>query len=284
MLKSLTDCYTLSNGVKIPCVGYGTYLTPDGEVCVNGVKSAIENGYRHIDTAYFYDNEKGVGEGIRQSGIARENIFVTSKLWNSDHGYDNTLFAFEKTLKNLGFDTLDLYLIHWPNPLEFRESFPNKFIETWRAFERLYKEGRVRAIGVCNSLPRHLKVLLNESEIKPMVNQIEYHIGYMQQEAVEFSKQNGLLVEAWSPLCKAKVFSDPKILALAEKHMKMPSQILLRWCLDKEVLPLPKSVTPSRIAENAKIFDFNLDDEDIEFLDNLDICSRLGSYPDTAQF
>ncbi len=284
MFKSLSDCYTLTNGVKIPCVGYGTYLTPDGEVCENGVKSAIETGYRHIDTASFYKNEKGVGEGVRQSGIDRKDIFVTSKLWNDEQGYENTLRSFDETLKNLGFDYLDMYLIHWPNPLAFRDSFPKKFIDTWRAFETLYKEGRVRAIGVCNSLSSHLKCLFEECDVKPMVNQIEFHIGYTQQEAVKFCKENGLLVEAWAPLCKARVFSDPKITALAEKHGKMPSQILLRWCLEKEVLPLPKSVNPSRIVENSKIFDFNLDAEDIEFLDNLDICARLGSYPDTANF
>lgn len=284
MFKSLSDCYKLSNGVEIPCVGYGTYLTPADSTCIDGVVKAIEVGYRHIDTAFFYKNEKQVGEGIRQSGIKREDIFVTSKLWNDDQGYEETLSAFDKTMKNLGLDYLDLYLVHWPKPLKYRDIFPTKLLETWKAFEKLYKEGLIRAIGVCNSLPEHLKPLLEESEIKPMVNQLELHVGYRQEEAVEFSKANGLQVEAWSPLCKGRVMDNEELMKVANKYDKTPAQILVRWSLQHNLLPLPKSVTPSRIEENSKVFDFNIEDKDMEFLDSLNICPRLGSHPNTATF
>ena len=284
MFKNLQDSFILNNGVKIPCVAYGTYLTPADNTCIEGVKHALKVGYRHIDTAHFYGNEKEVGEGVRQSGLDRKDVFVTSKLWNTDQGYDETLKSFDITLKNLGFDYLDMYLIHWPSPLAYRDIFPKKYIETWKAFEKLYKDGLIRAIGVCNSLPEHLEPLFDAAEIKPMVNQLELHVGYRQEEAVKWSKEHDMVVEAWSPLCKGKVLTNECILEVAEKHMKMPSQILLRWCLQNELLPLPKSVTPSRIEENANLFDFILDDEDMEYLNGLDICPRLGSFPNTANF
>lgn len=283
-MKSLSDCYELYNGVKIPCVGYGTYKTPDGEVCAEGVRIALENGYRHIDTAEFYANEKGVGEGIRRSGIPRDEIFVTTKLWNSHQGYDSTLYSFDESVKKLGTDTADLYLVHWPIANDLREKYPRHLLETWRAFEELYKSGRVRAIGVCNCLKHHLNVILGECEVKPMVNQIEYHYGFRDEETVAFSKDNGMIVEGWAPLCKGRFFGEEPLKSVAEKYGKTEAQILVRYILEHGALPLPKSVTPARIIENANVFDFELSDEDVKLLDSFEGVGRLGSHPDRVTF
>lgn len=284
MIKSLSDTYKLSNGVEIPCIGFGTYKTPDGEVCAESVRCAIELGYRHIDTAAFYENESGVGEGIRRSGILREDIFVVSKVWNDMQGYENTLRSFDISLKKLGLEFMDMFLVHWPAPKAFRADFPKTFLSTWRALEKLYKDGVVRAIGICNSQKHHIKPLLCECEIAPQVNQIEYHIGCMQSEAEEFSKANGMLVEAWSPLCKGRVMQDGELERIAGKYGKSPAQVLVRWCLQHDVLPLPKSVTATRIKENADVFDFVIEDKDMRILDAFDRIGRLGSNPDTAEF
>ncbi len=283
-MKSLSDTFTLYNGVEIPCVGYGTYKTPDGEVCAEGVRVALENGYRHIDTAEFYANEKGVGEGIRRSGVNREDVFITTKLWNTHQGYDSTLFSFEESAKKLGVETVDLYLVHWPMAHDFLEDYPKHFLDTWRAFEYLYKNGRVRAIGVCNCLKHHLNVLFGECEIKPMVNQIEYHYGFRDEETVKFSKENGLLVEAWAPLCKGRFFGQEPLKSVAEKYGKTEAQILVRYILEHGALPLPKSVTPARIIENADVFDFELSPSDVALLDAFDGVGRLGSHPDHVAF
>lgn len=284
MIKGLSDSFTLANGVKMPCVGYGTYKTPDGEECAQGVKYALEVGYRHIDTAEFYGNEKGVGEGIVASGIDRKEIFVTTKIWNDNQGFDSTLRAFDNSLERLGLEYLDLYLIHWPIAYRFKDDYPKQFIETYRALEHLYKKGRVRAIGVCNCLKNHLNTLLENCEIKPMVNQIEYHVGYMPVEAERFSKENDIVVEGWSPLCKGRIFGFEPLKSIAEKHGKKESQVLVRWCLQHGVAPLPKSVHFDRIAENADIFDFELDEQDMLALDNFEGVGRLGSHPDTCNF
>lgn len=284
MIDSISDCFELSNGVKMPCVGYGTYRTPEGRECVNGVLCALENGYRHIDTASFYANEAGVGEGIRLSGIKRDDIFVTTKVWNDMQGFDNTLQAFEESLKKLNTGYVDLYLVHWPNPAAFRTIFPKALIDTWKALEKLYKEGYVRAIGVCNSYKHHLKPLFEQCEIKPMVNQIEYHPGCPQKEAEEFSKENGLVVEGWAPLCKGRAFGTEPLRSIALRHAKSEAQVLVRWCLQHAVVPLPKSVTPSRIIENADVFDFVLSSVEMSALDEAAPCGRLGSHPDNAQF
>ncbi len=283
-MKSLSDCYTLSNGVKIPCVGYGTYKTPDGEVCAEGVRVALENGYRHIDTAEFYANEKGVGEGIKRSGISRDEIFVTTKLWNTHQGYDSTLFSFDESLKKLGLETVDLYLVHWPIANDYRAEYPRRFLDTWRAFEELYKNGRVHAIGVCNCQKHHLNVLFGECEVKPMVNQIEYHYGFRDEETVAFSKENGMIVEAWAPLCKGRFFGLEPLKSIAEKYGKTEAQILVRYLLEHGTLPLPKSVTPERIIENADVFDFALSVDDVELLDSFEGVGRLGSHPDYVTF
>ena len=286
MFTSLSDTFTLSNGVKIPCVGFGTYKTPDGNVCVTGVLTALEAGYRHIDTAEFYFNEEGVGKALAETSLPREDIFVTTKVWNTNQGFDATLRAFDLSMQKLGLDTLDLYLVHWPITKDFKEDYPARFIDTWRALERLYEEGRVRAIGVCNCLKTHLNVLFNACKVPPMVNQIEYHFGFTdrdQMEAVAFSQANGIVVEGWAPLCRGNAFGHPVLAAVAQKHGKTEAQVLVRFCLEHGVLPLPKSATPSRIIENADVFSFSLDAEDLAALDAVSSIGRLGPHPDEAR-
>ena len=216
MFSSLTDTLKLSSGYEIPCVGFGTYLTPDGDTCVNSVKAALAAGYRHIDTAEFYMNEDGVGRGIARSGVPRGDIFVTTKVWNTHQGYDSTLAAFDASLKKLGLDYLDLYLVHWPVAKDFADDYRKGLFPTWRAMERLVDEGLVRTIGVCNSLRHHLETLFGECNIPPAVNQIEFHFGFAdpdQLEAAEFSKANGMVVEAWAPLCRGRAFGNPVLKA-----------------------------------------------------------------------
>lgn len=266
-MKQLTDSFILSNGVKIPCVGFGTWQTPDGETAVKAVCAALEAGYRHIDGAAIYGNEKSVGEAIAASGVPREELFVTSKLWNDEHGYESTLRAFEKTTADLGLDYLDLYLIHWPIPAKFKNEWQEANAQTWRAFEKLYREGRIRAIGISNFLPHHVAELKKTAEILPMVNQIEYHPGLMQKEAAEYSKQEGMLIEAYSPLGTGKMLSNETLRGIGEKYGKSVAQVCIRWVLQNGALPLPKSVTPSRIRENAEIFDFALSAEDMAVID-----------------
>lgn len=273
----------LANGYKMPEIGFGTYLTPDGDVCAESVKVAIECGYRQIDTAEFYQNENGVKEGIRRSGIDRKELFLTTKVWNSHQGYDNTLKAFAGSLKKLGTDYVDLYLVHWPAPFPFRKEFPIKLLDTWRAFEKLYKEGVIKAIGVCNSLPHHLQPLLCECEVKPMVNQIEFHVGYIQQEAVDLSMKNKLIVQAWAPIARGNEFKKKLISDIAKKYGKTEAQVLIRYCIDKGTVPLPKSVHKERIAENINIFDFKLTVDEINKLDKYS-GNAYGSHPDTAEF
>lgn len=284
MFSSPKDAFKLRNGVEIPCVGFGTYLTPDGDTCVNSVKEALSAGYRHIDTAEFYANEESVGKALAESGISRDEVFVTTKLWNTNQGYDSALRHFEMSVKKLGLDTVDLYLIHWPMAKDFVADYPKTLLDTWRAFERLYEEGRVRAIGVCNCLKHHLKVIIDNSKVAPMVNQIEFHAGLVQKEAEEFSKLNGVVVEAWAPLCRGRAFGNHVLESIAAKHGKTQAQVLVRWCLDKGVLPLPKSVTPSRIRENVDVFDFALSADEIAAIETIEGVGRIGSNPDDAKY
>lgn len=263
MIKNLTDTYTLSNGVKIPGVGYGTWQTPDGDICSSSVKAALLAGYRHIDTANAYGNEGGVGEGIRASGVKREDIFITTKHWIMDRGYTKTIAAVESSLKNLGVDYLDLYLVHWPCTEKSSPQWKEINAATWRGFEKMVKDGKIRAIGLSNYLPEHILALEETAEIKPVVNQIEFHPGYYQPALVEWCQKHGLLVEAWSPLGCGAVLSSPILAKVAEKYGKSPAQVCIRFAIQSGVLPLPKSVHADRIADNAKVFDFVLSEEDM---------------------
>lgn len=274
--------YKLINDVEIPVVGYGTWKTPNGEVAENGVIEAIKNGYTHIDTAAIYGNEASVGSAIKKAGVNREDLFITSKVWNDARGYDNTIKAFEETMEKLDCDYLDLYLIHWPNPVAFRDNMEHMNNETWRAMEDLYKAGKIKAIGVSNFKVHHLEKL--QYTIKPMVNQIEYHISCTQDDIVKYCKENDILVEAWSPLGNGRIFECEEMKTFATKYNKTIAQIALRYILQKEILPLPKSVTPSRIKENLELFDFTISDEDMNVLDQLKLDINSNTDPDTANF
>lgn len=282
-MKQLSDSFVLGNGYAIPCVGFGTWQTPDGETAVSAVKTAIKKGYRHIDAAAIYGNEISVGQGIRESGIERSALFVTSKIWNDERGYQKTLNAFAKTLADLQLDYLDLYLIHWPASSSRYSNWEELNLETWRAITDLHKSGRIRAIGVSNFLPHHLAALM-ETEVPPMVNQIEFHPGQIQHETVEFCRRNAILVEAWSPLGSGRLLANPLLSSIAAKYNKSVAQLCVRWCLQHEVLPLPKSVTPARIAENADVFDFSIGDDDMAAIDKMTNVGGSGLHPDHVDF
>lgn len=282
--KGLNDTVKLANGVEIPCLGYGTWKTPAGYICKTGIKTALECGYKLIDTATVYGNEHSIGEAIAESGVNREDLFITTKVWNTDQGYDNTLKAFDLSMEKLRLDYLDLYLIHWPIALDYKNRWQTTIKETWQAIEKLYKEGRVRAIGVSNFLERHLNYLMSVAEIKPMVDQIELHVGYIQSETVEFCQKNNIIIEAWSPVCKGKAFELSEVKQISERTGKTGAQVLIRWCLQRGFIPLPKSITPERIIENAKVFDFELTSDEMELLNAVDKIGRLGSHPDFCTF
>ncbi|MDR7240216.1 aldo/keto reductase [Neobacillus drentensis] len=273
MPTNLKDTTTLSNGVKMPWMGLGVFKVTEGEEVIQSVKAAIKNGYISIDTAAIYGNEEGVGQAIKESGVPREDLFITTKLWNSEQGYESTLAAFETSMNKLGLDYLDLYLIHWPGK--------DKYKETWKAFEKLYKDGRVRAIGVSNFLVHHLEDLLSSAEIKPMVNQVEFHPHLTQKELLAFCKNEGIQLEAWSPLKQGQLLSEPVLQDLAHKYNKSVAQVILRWDLQHGVVTIPKSIKEHRIIENANIFDFELSAEDMDKIDGLNQDSRAGSHPDT---
>ncbi|WSN71622.1 aldo/keto reductase [Streptomyces sp. NBC_01361] len=260
----------------MPQLGFGVWQVPDAEA-EKAVATALEAGYRSIDTAAIYGNEEGTGKAIAASGIAREKLFVTTKLWNADQGYDATLRAFDASLDKLGLDYLDLYLIHWPLPSK------DSYVDTYKAFEKIYADGRAKAIGVSNFLPEHLERLLGETSIIPAVNQIELHPHLQQRAAREFHAEQGITTEAWSPLGQGKgLLEVPAIVAIAQKHGRTPAQIVLRWHVQLGNVVIPKSVTPSRIVENIDVFDFELDIEDIAAISALNEDRRLG--PDPATF
>ena len=274
----------LNNGVLIPQPGFGTFMTKDGEEAIQAVKWAVETGYRHIDTAAIYNNEKGVGEGIRQCGVSREELFVTSKVWNSERGYDKTLKAFDKTMNDLGLDYLDLYLIHWPaNERQFGKKASKLNQETWRAMEKLYEEGRIKAIGVSNFMPHHIERLMEKATVKPAVNQIEFHPGLLQKECVEFCKEQEITVEAWSPLGRGELIFDELLMGLAEKYGSTVAQLIIRWVMQHDIVPLVKSTKQTRIEENFQVFDFEISSEDMQRIDEMKPV-RMGPDPDDADF
>jgi diketogulonate reductase-like aldo/keto reductase len=253
----------LNNGSYMPSIGFGTSLI-EGKECILNVKQALEAGYRHIDTASAYENESYIGEAIKESNIPREEIFITSKVWKDSMGYEKTIESFNKSLQNLGLDYIDLYLIHWP-----RNNDKNLNIETWRALEDLYKQGKVKAIGVSNFLKHHLDIILDNCEIVPMVDQLEIHPGLTRKETVKFCKENNIVVEAWAPLGKGKMLQNEKLVEIAEKYNKSVAQICIKWCLQNGIVPLPKTTNWNRMLENKDVFDFLILDEDIDFINSM---------------
>lgn len=275
-ITNLQGTFELHNNVHMPYFGLGTYQADNDQEVIDAVQYALDFGYRHIDTAAVYGNEQGVGKGVKKSSVPREDIFVVSKVWNADQGYESTLKAFEASLQRLNLDYLDLYLIHWP--------VPGKYKETWRALEKLYKEERIRAIGVSNFMQHHLEDVLNDAEVVPMVNQMEFHPYVVQQHLLDFCASKGIQYEAWSPFMQGKLFTLDICESLAKKYGKSPAQVILRWNLQKGVVTIPKSSKKERIASNADIFDFELSQEDISHLDELDRSERIGPDPDNFDF
>ncbi len=276
MIQSITESVELSNGVSMPWLGLGVWQSQEGKEVEQAVKWALEHGYRSIDTAAIYRNEAGVGKAINASGVAREEIFVTTKVWNSEQGFDSTLAAFDQSLKLLNTDYVDLYLIHWP--------VADKYKDTWRALELLYRENKVRAIGVSNFLVHHLKDLLPFCEIKPMINQVEFHPYLVQPTLLDYCASEGIQLEAWSPLMKGKVTDIPELIRIGEKYHKSAVQVTLRWNLQHGVITIPKSVHQDRIISNADIFDFQLSEDDMAAIDALDRGARVGPDPDNFDF
>ncbi|MFL2100704.1 aldo/keto reductase [Desemzia sp. FAM 23991] len=276
MVQPLAESITLYNGVEIPKLGLGVFLMKDEEELVEAVKAAVEVGYRHFDTAKIYGNEEYLARGLKESGITREEIFLTSKVWNYDQGYEETKAAFQESLDRLDTDYLDLYLIHWAAP---------KYVETWKALVELYEEGRVKAIGVSNFQTHHLEELKKQELMQPMINQIETHPEFPQNELHEYMKENGIIHEAWGPLGQGKtdLFNQPIIVELAAKYGKTPAQVILRWHLERGEVIIPKSVHANRIKENSEIFDFSLTAEEMEQMKSLDTGVRYGSDPDDQE-
>jgi diketogulonate reductase-like aldo/keto reductase len=262
MTLTIESTTTLNNGVEMPMLGLGTWQIRDGKPVRRAIEWALEAGYRHIDTAAMYGNERGVGQAVRESGVPRAEIFVTTKLWNDDHGYDRALRAFEESLRKLDLDYVDLYLIHWP--------VPGTRQETWRALEKVYNEGRAKAIGVSNYTIRHIEDLLGSAEVAPTVNQVEFHPWLYQKDLLEYCREHEIQLEAYSPLTKGNRLDNPQVGEIAEKYGKSPAQILIRWALEHDVVVIPKSSDKQHIRDNADIFDFEISEQDLCRLDDLD--------------
>lgn len=265
---------TLNNGIKMPILGYGVFEISN-EQTERCVLDAIEVGYRSIDTAMIYGNEAGVGEGIKGCGVKRQDLFITSKLWNGDQGYDTTLSAFDDSLARLDLDYLDLYLIHWPVPANA------KYVDTWKALEKLYADERIRAIGVSNFTIAHLNELKEKCDITPTVNQIELHPWLVQTELVDHMKQNGIYTEAWSPLGRGELLDDKALQSIADKYEKSIAQVILRWIIQRDIITIPKTLSKDRMIANLSIFDFELSEQDMNAITNMNKNYRTGPDPDT---
>lgn len=276
--------YKLNNGMSIPQIGFGTWQTPDGDVAESSVLHALEAGYRHIDTAAIYGNEESVGRAIKKSGINREELFITTKLWNNNHSYEKAKAAIDESLKKLDLDYVDLYLIHWPNPLEIRETYVEGNAESWRAMEEAVAEGKVKAIGVSNFHPHHLDELLKTAKIKPAVNQIFLNPSDSQPEIVDYCQEKDILLEAYSPLGTGRIFEITELQEIAARYNKTVAQVVIRWSLQHGFLPLPKSVTESRIKENLDVFDFELTEADMEKINGLTSQAGSALNPDETTF
>ncbi|MED1204106.1 aldo/keto reductase [Heyndrickxia acidicola] len=279
-MKSLQDTAVLNNGAKMPWMGLGVFQVKEGKELVDAVRTAIVKGYRSIDTAAIYENEESVGKGIKEGlkavGLKRDDLFITSKVWNSDLGYEETLAAYETSLKKLDLEYLDLYLIHWP--------VEGKYKEAWKALETLYKQGKVKAIGVSNFQIHHLEELMKNAEIVPVVNQVEFHPRLIQKDLREYCQEHNIQLEAWSPLMQGKLLDNKVLKEIAAHHQKSVAQIIIRWDLQHQVITIPKSTKPERIAENAAVFDFSLSKEEMKRIDELNENTRIGPDPDHFDF
>lgn len=278
-MNSIYDCYTLSNGVRIPCVGYGTYKAADG----NGsavIRMALEAGYRYFDTASFYQTETYVAQALRDSGVSRSEVFLASKMWKDEMGYEQTKAAFQRTLERLETDYLDLYLIHWPRPDAGYGDWKQLDMDTWRAMEELYEAGKIRAIGLSNFLPQHIENLLQNGKIAPMVNQIEFHPGHTQEATVRYCQAHGIQVQAWSPMGRTRVLKDPLVQELAQNHGVSAAQICLRYAVQRQIIPLPKASSIERMKQNQDLFSFELTQEEMFRLDTMPPTGWSGQHPD----
>jgi len=272
----LADTVTLNNGVKMPWLGLGVWRVEEGPTVEQSVAAAIANGYRSIDTAAVYGNEAGVGKAVRESGVKREELFITTKVWNADQGYDSTLRAYEASLERLGLDYVDLYLVHWP--------VKGKYRETWKALVKLYEDKRVRAIGVSNHQIHHLNDIIEDTGVVPAVNQVECHPLLSQKPLLAYCNEKGIRLEAWSPLMQGNNLDHPTLVSLAKKYNKTPAQIVIRWDLQNGIVTIPKSTKEARIKENADVFDFELSAEDVQAIDAMNENRRFGSDPDNFNF
>ena len=278
-MRNINDTYTLNNGLEIPCVGFGTFKSTDNG-SADAIKMAIQAGYKYLDTASFYHNEKFVAQAVKDSGIKREELYLVTKAWKTQMGYKEVQRAFEESLKKLETDYVDLYLIHWPVPEVGYQGWKQLDIDTWKALEELYAEGKVKGIGVSNFLPHHLENLLQHTDVKPVVNQIEFHPGYTQEATVEYCQQNDILVQAWSPLGRTRVLNAPFLVELAEKYDVSTARLCIRYAIQRGVLPIPKASSMERIKENQKVFDFEISKEDMYRISTLPQMGWSGLHPD----
>lgn len=273
------ETFLLKNQVEIPAIGFGTYKTADGEDAAI-IRQTLEAGYRYLDTASMYENESAIGQAIQESGIPREYLFLCSKVWRDRLGYESTIQEFEASCQNLKTDYLDLYLIHWPRPTDLTAEWKKPLLESWRAFEELYQKGKVRAIGVSNFLPHHLDFLIEHTSILPMMNQIEFHPGYIQQVTVDFCKSLGIQVSAWSPMGRARVMKEPALMEMAERYQVSVAQLCIRFALQCGIIPLPKSSSPERMRQNLDVFQFEIEKDDMYQLLTLPQLGWSGEHPD----